>query len=47
MSRRQAEEALETDVRDLAIDIRKQLTQDSSSTPFPNKKVMPAGERQE
>jgi hypothetical protein len=47
MSRRQAEEALETDVRDLAIDIRKQLTQDSSSPPFPNKKIMPAGERQE
>ena len=47
MSRRQAEEALETDVRDLTIDIRKQLTQDSSSAPFPSKKVMPAGERQE
>ncbi len=47
MSRRQAEEALETDVRDLAIDIRKQLMQDSPSPPFPNKKIMPARERQE
>jgi RNA polymerase sigma-70 factor, ECF subfamily len=43
MSRRQAEEALETDVRDLAIDIRKQLTQDSSSAPFSGKKIVRAG----
>ncbi|MBV9481787.1 MAG: sigma-70 family RNA polymerase sigma factor [Acidobacteria bacterium] len=42
MSRRQAEEALESDVRDLGIDIRKQLTQDSSSLPFSSKKIMRA-----
>lgn len=47
MSRRQAEEALETDVRDLAIDIRKQLTQDSSSAPFSGKKIVRAGKTPE
>jgi RNA polymerase sigma-70 factor, ECF subfamily len=39
MSRRQAEEALEADVRDLQIDIRKSLAQDSKRQPFPDKKV--------
>jgi RNA polymerase sigma-70 factor (ECF subfamily) len=47
MSRRQAEEALETDVRDLAIDIRKQLMQDSSPPPFSGKKIVRAGKTQE
>ncbi len=47
MSRRQAEEALETDVRDLAVDIRKQLTQDSSAPPFSDEKIVRAGEGQE
>lgn len=39
MSRRQAEEALEVDVRDLQIDIRKSLAQDSNSRTFPDKKA--------
>ena len=39
MSRRQAEEALEVDVRDLQLDIRKSLAQDSNRQPFPDKKV--------
>lgn len=39
MSRRQAEEALEVDVRDLQIDIRRGLAQDSAAQPFPEKKV--------
>lgn len=47
LSRRQAEEALETDVRDLAVDIRKQLTQDSSSAPFSGKKIVRAGKTEE
>jgi RNA polymerase sigma-70 factor (ECF subfamily) len=47
MSRRQAEEALEADVRDLGIDIRKQLTQDSATAPFSSKKIVRAGEGQE
>ncbi len=34
MSRRQAEEALDTDVRDLAVDVRARLAQDSSTPPF-------------
>ena len=34
MSRRQAEEALSADVRDLALDIRASLAQDSVATPF-------------
>ena len=34
MSRRQAEEALETDVRDLALDVRARLAQESPSPPF-------------
>lgn len=39
MSRRQAEEALEIDVRDLRLDIRKSLAQDSAPAPFSEKKV--------
>lgn len=39
MSRRQAEEALETDVRDLKVDIRRTLAQDSSATAFSEKRV--------
>ena len=37
LSRRQAEEALRTDVRDLALDIRASLAQDSLSRPFSEK----------
>lgn len=47
MSRRQAEEAMETDVQDLGVDIRKQLTQDSPTPPFSSKKIVRAGEGQE
>jgi RNA polymerase sigma-70 factor (ECF subfamily) len=39
MSRRQAEEALEVDVRDLQLDIRRSLTQDSSPPAFSEKSV--------
>jgi RNA polymerase sigma-70 factor, ECF subfamily len=39
MSRRQAEEALETDVRDLQVDIRRSLTQDSPAPAFSDKRV--------
>jgi RNA polymerase sigma-70 factor, ECF subfamily len=39
MSRRQAEEALETDVRDLQVDIRRSLAQDSAPAPFSEKTV--------
>jgi len=39
MSRRQAEEALETDVRDLQVDIRRTLAQDSSHAAFSEKRV--------
>lgn len=44
MSRRQAEEALDTDVRDLALDIRSSLAQDSAVATF-SKKEAKAGER--
>ena len=37
MSRRQAEEALEIDVRDLQVDIRRSLAQDSSPPAFSEK----------
>ena len=47
MSRRQAEEALDVDVRDLTLDIRKSLTQETASAAFSKKKVMPAGEGQD
>ncbi len=39
MSRRQAEEALETDVRDLRLDIRRSLAQDSAPAAFSEKRV--------
>jgi RNA polymerase sigma-70 factor (ECF subfamily) len=39
MSRRQAEEALEADVRDLQVDIRRSLAQDSASGAFSKKTV--------
>jgi len=39
LSRRQAEEALEVDVRDLQLDIRRSLTQESSSPAFSEKRV--------
>lgn len=39
MSRRQAEEALDVDVRDLQVDIRRSLTQESSAQPFSEKRV--------
>ena len=39
LSRRQAEEALEVDVRDLQLDIRKSLAQDSSAPTFSEKGV--------
>ena len=39
LSRRQAEEALEVDVRDLQMDIRRSLTQDSSPPAFSEKRV--------
>jgi RNA polymerase sigma-70 factor (ECF subfamily) len=47
MSRRQAEEALEVDVRDLQLDIRRSLAQDSSPPAFTEKRVearVPEGE---
>ncbi len=39
MSRRQAEEALDVDVRDLQVDIRRSLTQDSQARSFSEKRV--------
>jgi RNA polymerase sigma-70 factor (ECF subfamily) len=39
MSRRQAEEALEVDVRDLRLDIRKRLVQESAGQTFPKKEA--------
>jgi RNA polymerase sigma-70 factor (ECF subfamily) len=39
MSRRQAEEALEVDVRDLQVDIRRSLAQEPPSTAFSEKRV--------
>ena len=47
MSRRQAEEALEVDVRDLQIDIRRSLAQETPPAPFSEKRVearVPEGE---
>ncbi|HEY6769724.1 MAG TPA: sigma-70 family RNA polymerase sigma factor [Candidatus Sulfotelmatobacter sp.] len=38
MARRQAEEALEVDVRDFTLDIRKRLTQEMAPATFPEKK---------
>jgi RNA polymerase sigma-70 factor, ECF subfamily len=47
MSRRQAEEALEVDVRDLQLDIRRSLAQETPAVPFSEKRVearVPEGE---
>jgi|tagenome__1003787_1003787.scaffolds.fasta_scaffold20989840_3 RNA polymerase sigma-70 factor (ECF subfamily) len=47
MSRRQAEEAMDVDVRDLQVDIRRSLTQDSPTAAFSKKRVearVPEGE---
>jgi hypothetical protein len=45
MSRRQAEEALEVDVRDVSLHVRARLVQDSASTAFPrSKEEAPAGD---
>src|SRR5437867_5840329 len=45
MSRRQAQEALEVDVRDLRVNIRSRLTQEREGRAFPDKKAeAPAGE---
>jgi RNA polymerase sigma-70 factor (ECF subfamily) len=45
MSRRQAEEALEVDVRDLRLNLRNRLTQETTAPAFPEKKAgAPAGE---
>jgi len=47
MSRRQAEEALEVDVRDLQVDIRRSLAQETASPAFSEKRVearVPEGE---
>jgi RNA polymerase sigma-70 factor (ECF subfamily) len=41
MARRQAEEALEVDVRDLRVDIRRNLAQDSPPASFSEKEVVP------
>jgi RNA polymerase sigma-70 factor (ECF subfamily) len=41
MARRQAEEALEVDVRDLQVDIRRNLAQDSPAATFSEKEAMP------
>jgi hypothetical protein len=38
MSRRQAEEALEVDVRDLQVNIRERLAQETASQAFSDKK---------
>jgi RNA polymerase sigma-70 factor, ECF subfamily len=44
MSRREAHEALEVDVRDLRVNIRNRLVQETASTAFPEKKAAPATE---
>jgi len=42
MARRQAEEALEVDVRDLHLDIRRSLAQEKSPPPFSGKREVRA-----
>ncbi|MDE3135199.1 MAG: sigma-70 family RNA polymerase sigma factor [Acidobacteriota bacterium] len=42
MTDRQAQEALEVDVRDIAVDIRRRLTQDSAAGAFSSEKPLPA-----
>ena len=43
MSHAQAAEALETDVRDMQLNLRSRLTQDSGTKTFPERKVSGAG----
>jgi len=45
LSRRQAEEALEVDVRDLGLNIRGRLVQETAHPPFSKKKAEAAGDR--
>jgi RNA polymerase sigma-70 factor (ECF subfamily) len=45
MSRHQAEEALEVDVRDLGVDVRKRLTQEPGSSSFSRRSVRPQTDR--
>jgi RNA polymerase sigma-70 factor (ECF subfamily) len=47
MSRRQAEEAMEVDVRDLTVDIRQNLAQEKGSRAFSKEKIIRAGEGQD
>lgn len=47
LSRRQAEEALDVDVRDLTVDIRRSLTQETSPGAFSKEKTIRAGEGQD
>jgi RNA polymerase sigma-70 factor, ECF subfamily len=47
MSRRQAEEAMEVDVRDLTVDIRQNLAQEKGSGAFSKEKIISAGEGQD
>src|SRR5271167_4370843 len=42
MSHAQATEALETDVRDIQLNLRSRLTQDSAAKPFPGSRKIPA-----
>jgi RNA polymerase sigma-70 factor (ECF subfamily) len=44
MNDQQAREALEVDVRDVTVDIRRRLTQDSAEAAFSNEKPLPAEE---
>jgi RNA polymerase sigma-70 factor, ECF subfamily len=45
MSRRQAEEMLELDVRDLSVDVRKRLTQEEGGSTFSRRSVRPQTDR--
>jgi RNA polymerase sigma-70 factor (ECF subfamily) len=45
MTRRQAEEAMEVDVRDITVDIRSRLTQESPTTSFSEKRPAKAGSK--
>jgi len=47
MSRRQAEEAMEVDVRDLTVDIRQNLAQEKAPAAFSKEKIIRAGEGQD
>jgi hypothetical protein len=45
MARRQAEEALEADVRDLRLDIRRTLAQEPAPAPFSDQREAPVEAR--